>query len=48
MQGCWPSQVSPVELNYDTEGIEEFQVTLQVQYWEAYKGADGQGAPSVV
>ena len=48
MQGCWPSQVSPIELNYDTEGIEEFQVTLQVQYWEAYKGADGQGAPSVV
>ena len=48
MQGCWPSQVSPIELNYDTEGIEEFQVTLQVQYWEAYKGTDGQGAPSVV
>ena len=48
MQGCWPSQGSPIELNYDTEGIEEFQVTLQVQYWEAYKGADGHGAPSVV
>ena len=48
MQGCWPSQVSPIELNYDTEGIEEFQVVLQVQYWEAYKGADGQGGPSVV
>ena len=47
MQGCWPSQVSPIELNYDTEGIEEFQVTLQVQYWEAYKGTEGQGAPTV-
>ena len=48
MQGCWPSQGSPIELNYDTEGIEEFQVTLQVQYWEGYKGTDGLGAPSVV
>ena len=39
MHGCWPSQVSPVELSYDTaDVIEEFQVTLQVQWWEAYDG----------
>tara|TARA_B100000963_G_scaffold63067_1_gene51134 strand:- start:2173 stop:2808 length:636 start_codon:yes stop_codon:yes gene_type:complete len=37
MHGCWPSQVSAVELSYDTaDVIEEFQVTLQVQWWEAY------------
>ena len=46
MHGCWPSQVSPVELSYDTaDVIEEFQVTLQVQWWEAY---DGNSSDSVV
>jgi len=46
MHGCWPSQVSPVELSYDTaDVIEEFQVTLQVQWWEAY---DGNSNDSVV
>ena len=46
MQGCWPSQVSPIELSYDTaDVIEEFQVTLQVQWWEAY---DGNSNDSVV
>ena len=46
MHGCWPSQVSPIELSYDTaDVIEEFQVTLQVQWWEAY---DGRNSDSVV
>ena len=46
MHGCWPSQVSPIELSYDTaDVIEEFQVTLQVQWWEAY---DGRSNDSVV
>ena len=46
MHGCWPSQVSPIELSYDTaDVIEEFQVTLQVQWWEAY---DGNSEDSVV
>ena len=37
MKGCWPSSVSAIELSYDTQDtIEEFQVTLQVQWWEAY------------
>ena len=46
MHGCWPSLVSPIELSYDTaDTIEEFSVTLQVQWWEAY---DGRNADSVV
>ena len=46
MHGCWPSLVSPIELSYDTaDTVEEFQVTLQVQWWEAY---DGNNSGSVV
>ena len=46
MKGCFPSDVSQIELNYDSENqVEEFDVTLQIQYWEAY---DSEGAPSVV
>jgi len=46
MHGCWPSLVSPIELSYDTaDTVEEFQVTLQVQWWEAY---DGGNSDSVV
>ena len=46
MHGCWPSVVSPIELSYDTaDTIEEFQVTLQVQWWEAY---DSRNKDSVV
>ena len=46
MVGCWPSSVSAVELSYDqVDAIEEFQVTLQVQYWNAY---NGESADSVV
>lgn len=37
MFGCWPSGVQAIDLSYDsTDVIEEFQVTLEVQYWEAY------------
>lgn len=36
LRGCWPTNVSPIELSYETEGaIEEFTVEFQVQYWEA-------------
>ena len=46
MVGCWPSAVSTVELSYDqVDAVEEFQVTLQVQYWTAY---DGNNTDSVV
>jgi len=41
MKGCWPSAVSAIDLNYDTaDTIEEFQVTLQVQWWEAYNASN--------
>ena len=46
MKGCWPSAVSGIELSYDTaDTIEEFQVTLQVQWWEAY---DANNSDSIV
>ena len=42
MWGCWPSVVSGMELSYDTQDtIEEFQVTMQVQYWEAFDKDNG-------
>ena len=34
----FPTQVSPIELSYDAQGIQEFTVELQVQWWEATKG----------
>ena len=34
----FPTQVGPIELSYDAQGIQEFTVELQVQYWEAIKG----------
>jgi len=34
----FPTQVGPIELSYDAQGIQEFTVELQVQYWEAVKG----------
>ena len=41
MYGCWPSSVGAIELSYDSaDVIEEFQATLQVQWWEAYTGSN--------
>ena len=34
----FPTQVAPIELSYVAQGIQEFQVELQVLYWEAIKG----------
>ena len=34
----FPTQAAPIELSYDAQGIQEFQVELQVLYWEAIKG----------
>jgi len=34
----FPTQISPINLSYDTEGIEEFTVEMQVLWWEAVKG----------
>ena len=34
----FPTQVSPIDLGYDAQGIQDFTVELQVQWWEATKG----------
>ena len=34
----FPTQVAPIELSYDAQGIQEFTVELQVQWWEAVRG----------
>ena len=35
-RGTWPSNVGAIELNYDeATAIEEFEVELQIQYWES-------------
>jgi hypothetical protein len=38
MYDLFPTQVSPIELSYDSQGIQEFTVELQVLWWEAVKG----------
>ena len=34
----FPTQVSPIELSSDAQGIQEFSVEMQVLWWEAVKG----------
>jgi|TARA_Y100000361_G_scaffold94157_1_gene84084 hypothetical protein len=34
-RGCWPKTIAEIALDYGTEGIEEFQVTFAMQYWES-------------
>ena len=35
-RGCFPTAVSPIDLNYASENeIERFTVEFQVQYWES-------------
>jgi hypothetical protein len=34
-RGCFPTNVASIDLSYEQEGIQEFQVEFQVQYWEA-------------
>jgi len=44
----FPTQVSPIELSYDAQGIQEFTVELQVLWWEAIKGnADVAGGENI-
>lgn len=39
-RGCWPSNVSAIDLSNDSENtIEEFGVELQVLYWESPESA---------
>lgn len=43
MYGCFPSSVGSIPLGYDqTDTIEQYDVTFEVQWWEALKaGANG-------
>lgn len=35
-RGCFPTAVSPIDLNYETvDTVEEFAVEFQIQYWES-------------
>ena len=35
-RGCFPTQLSPIDLSYASENeIERFTAEFQVQYWEA-------------
>ena len=34
-RGLWPSNLQAIEVSYETDGIQEFTVELQVQYWES-------------
>tara|TARA_Y100000004_G_scaffold133161_1_gene150385 strand:+ start:1747 stop:2304 length:558 start_codon:yes stop_codon:yes gene_type:complete len=39
--GCWPSEVSAMEVNYETtDTIHEFTVTLQYTYWTNQETTD--------
>jgi hypothetical protein len=36
--GCWPSDITPMELSYDSsDTIQEFSVTLQYQWWDTFE-----------
>lgn len=38
IRGCFPTNLGAIELSYETgDTIEEFEVELQVQYWESDK-----------
>ena len=38
IRGCFPTNLGAIELSYETgDTIEEFEVELQVQYWESNK-----------
>lgn len=39
--GLWCSDVQAIDLNWETEGVEEFQVTFQYDYWEVVSGSTG-------
>lgn len=39
LYGCYPSSIDPIPLSYDSsDSIEEYNVTFEVQWWDAYKG----------
>ncbi|WJZ48400.1 tail tube monomer [Synechococcus phage DSL-LC02] len=43
LYGCWPSNVGAIPLSYDdTNSIEQYDVTFEVQWWEAFKSSQGE------
>lgn len=41
--GLWCSDVQAIDLNWETEGVEEFSVTFQYDYWQVVGGSTGTG-----
>jgi len=39
--GLWPSEISTIDLAWETEGIEEYTVTFQYDYWRVNGGSTG-------
>lgn len=33
LNGIWPSEIAPIDLSWDAEGVQEFTVTFQIDYW---------------
>ena len=46
-RGIWPIDVGAIELGFDQEGVEEYQVQFAVQYWAADKEDPAQPADGV-
>lgn len=42
MSGAWPSDISPMDVSYDsTDQVQEFSVTFQYQWWDTYESNNG-------
>jgi hypothetical protein len=39
--GLYPSEVSQIDLAWDQEGVQEYQVTFQYDYWQVSGGVTG-------
>ena len=39
--GIWCSDIAPIDLSWDTEGIQEYAVTFQYDYWRVQGGSTG-------
>ena len=39
--GLWCSDIAPIDLSWDAEGIQEYAVTFQYDYWRVQGGTTG-------
>lgn len=46
--GAFPTDVSPIELDWGADNIEEFQVTFAYQWWESIATTDSSSASSLI